>query len=162
MPGPSPKDPAERVRRNLPNEPVTLKWDGKTRGPELPLNLPGIKWSTRTFQWWDTWRNSPQAMLMVATDWEVLLETALLVNQYWTPKRENVTGANGKITKRATPRSPVELKALAVEIRQRVAQFGATVADRKNLMEIVNEDDHLGELQIQQELKKVNYRDMLK
>lgn len=126
------KDSSERIRRNTTEyECDVVEWDGVTRGPELPLGLPGIKWSTMTIKWWKTWRESAQAMLMIETDWEVMLETALLHNEFWKPAMEAVTGANGKITKRAKSRSAAELKSLAGEIRQRLEAFGATYRDRQ-------------------------------
>lgn len=166
MPGPLPKDPSERVRRNKPPmhaQVVTLKWDGVQRGPDLPLGLPGIKWSTMTIKWWDTWRNSAQAMLMIDTDWQYMLETALLHNQLWTPKKEAFTGTDGKIKRRAVPRPAAELRGLAGEIRQRLESFGATFRDRqKNGIKIQDQDEFLREQEISQAAQDtVNYFDLL-
>lgn len=161
MPGPQKKPPEERVRRNLPKEAAQLVWDGKTRGPDLPLNLPGIKWSTRTLQWWEKFRNSAQAMTWVDTDWEFMLDTALLHNQLWTPKREAVTGPGGKITKRSVSRPITELKALAGEIRQRMDQMGGTPHARLRDAMAITTEDNFDDYIDREVSKTVNYFDRL-
>lgn len=134
MRGRAPKDDDERQRRNyVPGPKVPSKWDGVVRGPELPLNLPGIKWSPVALQWWQTFRESPQAAVFTATDWTFLMDTCLLVNMYWQPKNEPITNKNGKIIKRLVPRPVSELTKLAAEIRQREEQFGVTFRHRRVL-----------------------------
>lgn len=168
--GPLPKPADERERRNSPagNGPQILAWDGNTRGPELPLNLPGIKWSIMTFKWWDVWRNSAQAMVMLDTDWMVMLETAFLVNEFWKPQQEAVTNSVGKIIKRAVPRPAGQLKALSSEIRQRCEAFGATYRDRQVRGMIIYgpEDVNLTEKDIERAAAKAidhmeNYKTMV-
>lgn len=163
--GPLSKDDDDRRRRNEPTfETTKITWDGNTRGPDLPLNLPGIRWSVRTIQWWETWRNSPQAMVMTETDWELMLETAFLVNEFWTPKKEARTGRNGKITHRAVPRPVGELKNLASEIRMRLDAVGATPQSRQRLsMKIETDNDKaIEEQRLKDEVRSgVNYFDML-
>lgn len=119
----------ERIRRNHYDS-IPIEWDGRTRGPELPLGLPGIKWSTMTLRWWEVWRNSAQAMLFADTDWEFMLETAFMHNEFWSPRKEQVTGRTGKITRRSVPRSPSELKALGSEIRIRLESMGGSIKAR--------------------------------
>lgn len=80
------------------------------RGPDLPELPDGKTWHPMTCRWWSTWRLSPQAASFAATDWDVLLETALLHHVYW--------GGDLKV---------------AAELRLRVAQFGATPSDRLRL-----------------------------
>lgn len=166
--GPLPKPDDERQRRNKDSAhqvgPRILAWDGETRGPELPMNLPGIKWSIMTIKWWDVWRNSPQAMVMLDTDWCVMLETAFLVNEFWKPQAEAVTNSAGKIIKRAVPRPAGQLKALSSEIRQRCEAFGATYRDRQVRGMIIHgpEDVNLTEKDIEAAAAKaVNYLDMV-
>lgn len=116
--GPAPKPDDERTRRNAPlHSKTNVQWDGITRGPELPEDH---QWSKRTREWWDTWRNSPQSMVMTATDWEVMLETALLHTQLWEPWNGKAMGA-------------VSITQLASEVRRRVAAYGATFEDRLKL-----------------------------
>lgn len=163
--GPLGKPDDERVRRNAPiYDKVQIRWDGQSRGPELPLGLPGIKWSTRTIAWWETWRNSPQAMVMLDTDWELMLETALLHNQFWSPRRESVTGKDGKIKKQIVPRSPAELRSLAAEIRQRLEAMGGSYADRqrRGMKILTDNDEALEDEQIKLDAQDaVNYAEKL-
>ena len=111
--GPAPKDPATRRRRNAPSQPAVVldATDAELRGPELPAECD---WPAQTRRWWETWRTSPQAQALTATDWDFLLDTALLHAELWS--------GNGGV---------------AAELRLRVAKFGATPEDRARLrMEI--------------------------
>lgn len=113
--GPAPKDPAKRRRRNTPTVPTTVVTpDDVLRGPELP---DGQEWPERTRAWWHTWRCSAQAQTMTDTDWDFLLDTALLHAAMWL--------GNG---------------AVAAELRLRVAKFGATPEDRARLRIQVSDD----------------------
>ena len=106
--GPAPKPAAERRRRNKPAvEPVTVSDDDEVRGPDLP---DGYEWPAQTQRWWQTWREAPIAKTFTTTDWDFLLDTALLHAQLWL--------GDGKV---------------AAELRLRVAKFGATPEDRARL-----------------------------
>lgn len=107
--GPRPKDPDKRARRNA--EPVALSIIEFKQGkqPRLPV-LPQGKWNPRTTSWWAKWKEAPQAAHFMATDWEFLLETAMIHHHFW----------NGDMT-------------LAPELRLRVAKFGATLEDRARI-----------------------------
>lgn len=110
------KDDDDRVRRNAPvYDKVPVKWDGLCRGPELPVEHD---WCQRTREWWEVWRNSPQSMVMTPTDWELMLESALLHNMLWSPRKNQ--GA-------------VSVTQLASELRRRVAAYGASFEDRVKL-----------------------------
>jgi hypothetical protein len=63
----------------------------------------------QTIKWWQTWRVSPMASTFTQTDWDFLLDTAILHSAHW----------NGENT--------------AAELRIRVAKFGATPEDRLRL-----------------------------
>lgn len=114
--GPPPKPDAERARRNAPPAPeVSVTPDDVLRGPDLPDDLRDsegdpLSWPSMTRRWWLNWRRSPQAQSFTATDWDFLLETALL-------HRSFVLGAS----------------TVAAELRLRVAKFGATPEDRLRL-----------------------------
>lgn len=113
--GPAPKDPAKRRRRNADPIPTTvLAEDGQLRGPELPA---GYDWPAQTQAWWQTWRESPQAQTLTKTDWDFLLDTALLHAELWS--------GNGSV---------------ASEVRLRVAKFGATPEDRARLRMQIGDD----------------------
>lgn len=114
--GPAPKDPEKRRRRNVDPVPTTvLSDDGEVRGPDLP---GGIKWPMVTLAWWETWRSSPQAATFTQTDWDFLVDTALLHARFWE--------GDAKV---------------AGELRLRVAKFGATPEDRARLRMQVGEPD---------------------
>ncbi|MEU5853953.1 hypothetical protein ABZ799_01375 [Nocardiopsis dassonvillei] len=87
--------------------------DGQVRGGELPEGvLPdGDSWHPRTAAWWETWRVSAQAQTFTPTDWDFLLDTALLHHVMWTKGRWE----------------------FASEVRLRAAKFGATPEDRMRL-----------------------------
>lgn len=120
--GPAPKDPATRRRRNAdPTPKVTITDDQQLRGPALPDDaLPeGEGWHPRTLAWWETWRRSPQAQTFTATDWDFLLDTALMHHTMWLKGRWE----------------------FASELRLRAAKFGATPEDRARLrMQITPEE----------------------
>lgn len=109
----------DRIRRNAdPYETDRVVHDGVLRGPLLPKDRT---WCKRTQEWWKVWRKSPQAKVMTETDWETMLECAILHDKLWS----------------STNLGPVNAVQLANQIKQRVACFGATYEDRKKLrMEI--------------------------
>lgn len=112
--GPAPKDPATRRRTNVDAIPrTTLSQDDELRGPDLPDNvLPDCEdWHPRTRAWWLTWRESPQAQAFIATDWDFLIDTALMHHTMWSKGRWEFAG----------------------ELRLRAAKFGATPEDRMRL-----------------------------
>lgn len=94
-----------------------VRSDGKLGGFELPdaslyLGPDETEWHPATVAWWDAWRASPQAVLMMTEpDWHFLLETALIHHTMWK---------NGRWE-------------FASEVRMRTAKLGATPADRKAL-----------------------------
>lgn len=112
--GPAPKDPSRRRRTNGANESrVEISPDDELRGPELPADvLPdGAEWHPRTLRWWEVWRTSPQAQTFIDTDWDFLIDTALLHHVMWTKGRWE----------------------FASEVRLRAAKYGATPEDRARL-----------------------------
>jgi hypothetical protein len=116
--GPPPKDPSKRARRNKDPQAQTILRFEQAEAPDLPdfrINsgedgLVEFVWPERTQEWWDTWRASPQAEHFSSTDWEFLLDTALIHAKVWSG----------------------DLSA-APELRLRVAKFGATMEDRARL-----------------------------
>lgn len=119
MTGPAPKD--DPVRRNSPTFDKTyVEWDDVVRGPDLPED---IDWHPRTKEWWEKWRRSPQALVMLDSDWEMMLETALLHTRLWYGKM-----------------SSAQLVAVAGEVRRRVAALGSTFEDRLKLRIVIQTD----------------------
>jgi hypothetical protein len=88
--------------------------DDIERGFDLPVLEPDVlgdrTWPAMTRRWWARWRKSPQAQTFTETDWDFLLETALI-------HRAFILG---------------DLKQ-AAELRLRVAKYGATPEDRMRL-----------------------------
>lgn len=113
--GMAPKGTRSRARdtKARENELTKLENDGELRGPELPEGvLPAAEnWHARTRAWWDTWRRSPMAATFIETDWDFLLDTALLHHVMWTKGRWE----------------------FASEVRLRAAKYGATPEDRMRL-----------------------------
>ncbi|MFC8658100.1 hypothetical protein ACFUCT_23310 [Streptomyces parvus] len=121
--GPAPKD--RKVRRNKDAVPQTvLRWE-RAEAPELPDfhverdgELVEFVWPARTREWWQMWRDSPQADHFGSSDWQFLLDTALIHARLW----------RGEVS-------------AAPELRLRVAAFGATPADRARLRMVFAEAD---------------------
>src|SRR3954447_15087134 len=76
MPGPPPKDPAARVRRNREHR-IALDADAPI---DAPL-LPGA-WPRAVLEWYGAWCSSPQAHLFISTDWQRLHMLAPLIAEY--------------------------------------------------------------------------------
>ncbi len=108
MTGPAPKDPRKRARRNSDPIPHTTIRFEKAEQPPLPRD---VDWHPRTRAWWRIWKESPQAEIFMATDWDFLLDTALMHHAMWSKHQWT----------------------LAAEVRARVAKFGATPEDRAKL-----------------------------
>ena len=109
--GPAPKSADQRRRRNVSTPALEIVTDGAVHGPDLPDDVLDESWHPRTRAWWETWRRSPQAQMFVATDWDFLLDTALMHHTMWSKGRWE----------------------FAAELRLRAAKFGATPEDRARL-----------------------------
>lgn len=107
--GPVPSGNRSRPRdeRRATEGAITVVPDDQVRGPELPEDLD---WPPRTVAWWESMRRAPQAQTYTGPDWEFLLDTAVLHAEFWMGNR-----------------------ALAAELRLRVAKFGVTPEDRARL-----------------------------
>jgi hypothetical protein len=111
--GPAPKDPSERRRRNATPALVVVVPDDEVRGPELP---DGYEWPDATRSWWQHWRESAQAQMFLATDWDYLLDTALLHAEFWLGDRTVESGLRLRVAKfGATPEDRLRLKLAVVE-----------------------------------------------
>ena len=110
-PGAGKKPAGQRRRRNAEPERASIRGDGRVRGPRLPTDVLDEPWHPRTKAWWDTWRRSPMAKSFIATDWDFLLDTALMHHTMWSKQRWE----------------------FAAELRLRAAKFGATPEDRLRL-----------------------------
>ena len=109
--GPAPKEAAKQLRPRAEPKPTVVAPDDELRGPALPDDALREPWHPRTLAWWDTWRHSPQAQTFTATDWDFLIDTALMHHTMWSAGRWE----------------------FASELRLRAAKFGATPEDRMRL-----------------------------
>lgn len=113
--GPAGKETLSRERdeRRRAESFTIVSADGSLHGPDLP---DGFEWPDQTVAWWETWRKSAQAKTFTDTDWSFLIDTAVMHAEFWLGNR-----------------------ALAPELRLRVAKFGATPEDRMRLKIAVGE-----------------------
>lgn len=80
MPGPAPKDPSVRARRNKSTTRAVLSADHDIEAPELP---DGVGWHPLTRRWWaDLW-SSPMATEYADMDINGMFRVAMLVNDFW-------------------------------------------------------------------------------
>jgi hypothetical protein len=112
MPGPMPKSPATRARRNRSSTARTLAVAATVAAPALPAVRD---WHAMTVAWWrDVW-SSPMAGEFLQADMHGLSRLALLVDDFWLAS------------------SPTARKDLAGEIRLQGQAFGLTPIDRRRL-----------------------------
>lgn len=109
--GPAPKPSSKKARRHADSSPATILRFQEAEQPELRPLPGGEEWCRATQDWWAMWRDSPQAEHFGSTDWDFLLDTALIHNDVW-----------GYLNFDRLP-----------ELRIRVAKFGATPEDRARL-----------------------------
>lgn len=111
MPGPIPKDPMIRQRRNRVVTRATLPPEDEVKKRVPPLPKRSEPWHKLTRVWWrDVW-NSPMATEFLRADIHGLYILAELVDRFW--------------------REPS--KELAAEIRLQRQCFGLTPIDRRRL-----------------------------
>lgn len=111
MPGPAPKHPSARARRNKTSTHAVLKADHAIVAPELP----DVEWHPLTRAWWrDVWA-SPMAPEFDESDLHGLFVLAALVNDFWMAPTAR------------------DRKDLAAELRQQGARFGLSPIDRRRL-----------------------------
>lgn len=112
MPGPPPKNPAIRQRRNKATTRSTLPAEKNpiSRAPSLPENPTG-DWNVLTKKWWaDIW-SSPLRDEFLRADLGALFRLAILVDMFWK---------TGKLS-------------VATEIRLLEREFGLTPLSRRRL-----------------------------
>lgn len=128
MPGPAPKNPAVRQRRNARATRATLPAETQpiASAPRLPKN-PNGEWETLTRKWWrDVW-SSPMRDEFLRADLGALFRLAILVDMFWK---------SGSLD-------------IAKEIRMIEKEFGLTPMSRRRLewtVEDVQEKKERGEL----------------
>jgi len=110
MPGPTPKNPATKQRRNRSATRAVLPAEisPRKRAPSLPADR---EWQRLTRRWWrDVW-SSPMAAQYVRADVHALFRLAVLIDAFWSEPSTK----------------------LASEIRLQQQAFGLTPLDRSRL-----------------------------
>lgn len=134
--GPAPKDPSRRARRNKDTIPQTILRFERAEPPDLPEDRD---WHPRTRAWWEMWKRSPQAEVMVESDWYFLLDTALMHDAMWSKGQWTVSA----------------------EVRLRVAKYGATPEDRARLrMQFADADEKDAKRPPAQQSARARYGDL--
>jgi hypothetical protein len=113
--GPAPNPNHVRRHKDTLTPGMEISYDGVKRGPDLPEEFD---WCSRTREWWDVWRLSPQAQLMTETDWHAMLEAALFHNDIWS----NLGNLK-----------PGDLVQMSKRMHDILANYGMTYADRLKL-----------------------------
>jgi hypothetical protein len=116
-PAPKPEDQRARGKRSNPQGLRVIQAE-PTDQPELPTlfvrdsegEVNPVSWPAVTVGWWEMWARSPLSAEFTDTDWSELRDTARLHALFWMGD-----------------------KAVAGELRLRVAKFGATPEDRARL-----------------------------
>lgn len=115
-PAPKPEDQRARGKRSNPQGLRVITAE-PTAQPELPTllvktddEIHPVAWPSVTLEWWAMWARSPLSAEFTDTDWSELRDTARLHALFWMGD-----------------------KAVAPELRLRVAKFGATPEDRARL-----------------------------
>jgi hypothetical protein len=139
MPGPAPKDPSLRERRNKKASAAKLKIKPvvKDEAGNVPL-LPKRrrKWMPETLAWWNSVWTSPMARegKYIDADLPRLFMLADLIDRFWRASAGGYwvskKNAKGKVVKKLVVENVI---ALAVEIRLQGACFGLTPLDRSRL-----------------------------
>lgn len=120
MPGPAPKDPKIRQRRNRVSTTATLAQgeSRRKRMPSLPDRDDGTDWHPLTVAWWrDLW-HSPMASEYLRVDRHALYRLAMLIDRFWL---------SGSLD-------------AAKEIRLEQQAFGLTPIDRRRLQWTIVDD----------------------
>lgn len=118
--GPAPKPADRRARRNKDPIGTTVLQFVHGEQPFLPAD---VDWHPQTVEWWSVWARTPLAATFTETDWQFLLDTAVLHHKLWR---------DGNV------------KVMA-ELRLRVAKFGATPEDRARLRIVFADADEKDE-----------------
>jgi hypothetical protein len=139
MPGPAPKDPALRQRRNRPKSGAVLAAEAQTRqrAPRLPKR-EGREWHTMTRAWWrDIW-HSPMAAEYLNADMHALYRLAVLIDQYWQEPDSK----------------------LAAEIRLQQQAFGLTPLDRRRLEWTIEQAEAASTRKAQRQVRRAHAGEM--
>lgn len=118
MPGPTPKNPKTRQRRNKASTATTLSIEAKFKAPALPRTRT---WQTLTIAWWkDVWR-SPMAPEFLQADVHGLYILADLVDRYWLMPGDTKLASEIRLQRQCFGLTPIDRRRLQWEV-ERVEQ----------------------------------------
>lgn len=114
MPGPAPKHPSTRSRRNKTSTAATLVRDPSITAPDLPADHD---WHPQTLEWWrDVWA-SPMAPEYDESDRHGLLMLAVLVDDFWRHPKWT-TAAEIRLQRQCFGLTPIDRRRLQWEIER--------------------------------------------
>lgn len=112
MPGPAPKDPSARARRNKASTRSMLSADHDVEEPPLP---EGFGWHSLTAEWWSALWRSEMAPEYLDMDIHGLYRVAMLYNDFWMAE------------------SPRERAEIQVRLEKADAEYGTNPLARRRL-----------------------------
>jgi len=137
--GPAPKAELQRPSDNKArlSEITKLTADKQLRGPDLPEG----EWHQRTVQWYSNWRQAAVAQTFVDTDWDFLIDTAVLHSEMWNGNLGHAAELRLRVGKLAgTPEDRLRMRIAIDKEEQQAATARSMTDDRKaRLLAIVNE-----------------------
>lgn len=129
-----PKPDGTTRRKDKPKATVVAE-DGELRGPELPY---GFDWPAPTREWWESWRRSPQAQTFTQTDWDFLMDTALLHAELWAGNAAVAPELRLRVSKMgATPEDRARLRIQIGEVEQSPARSASSASERRQRLKVV-------------------------
>lgn len=116
--GPPPK-PADQRARGKRSDIIPFRLITQDEQVEQPLLPADVDWHVQTIAWWHKLRDDVLSNDYTVMDWTYLLDTAFVHNAFW----------HGSLDR-------------AGELRLRMANFGATPADRARLrIQVITADE---------------------
>lgn len=129
MPGPPPKSPSTRARRNKVAGAKSLQLVHDVEMPALPDGA-GIEWHSLTVSWWkDIWA-SPMAPEFDGSDLHGLYLLATLVNAFWIEPSQGLA-AEIRLQRQCYGLTPIDRRRLQWEI-DRGEQAEQATQERRN------------------------------
>ena len=137
MPGPPPKTPGLRQRRNRASTRATLPSEADASGrevPPLPV-LPGkAKWHQQVLEWWQVIWQSPMAAEFLHADRQALYRLARLHQDFWRARSAKARSQFSAAICREEVRfglSPIDRRRLQWEVEKGEVAANRTETRRK-------------------------------
>lgn len=99
MPGPSPKDPAARARRNKTSTKAVIRRPNDPLIPKLPSRRGMKTWRVSTRKWWEAFWSSPMAtQIDTESEYHIILRYAVLKDAFEEATSEGLVDRMVKIS----------------------------------------------------------------